>query len=565
MARLSKEPHSVRSTRESCKSAATDIIDKLEGAETVDIGFDTVNDGGVADQLQGGAERAEMEEVQRRESAFTRTSVSSLPESNFDLDDKSYTPPLIRPSFMRPESVRRMQMSSPTLGRSPRQSVLRYNRSQAGTPRSVRSIQARGSPRPRKRTSLATDTGVDGDRFPLVLLHVTLLPIRFPCSEEALRELLPEETLDALYLVRSKVDATVAHRGLLLSHPHDDYELLEERLLEALELREPRVTTCGHFQPNHAASDSRSSIASASDSGVGSSIDGSTVEESVCPTCHHGVRSVQNSGRFDAFSIKVYAANGLMRASAWAAAWTEMESVDVELLPWIDDEMRKKMVRRGEQEVLEQWQAEQERLREEGEILLQPRFENAASGDDRANFQDEKSIQHTLDSVVERLSSRDLPDALAAKPERDDLPQVYRPSQIPLSVLLHNYLALLLQDRRKVATIFVAIVALWLAFSRPLILGKAPTSTSADAGDLLPKMDIASASSAIQAATDATVLFGRQTVENQMPYGMTEAGVQDGSGSPDIREHAGHYRGDEPSLSIGEGADGVSTSARETT
>src|SRR6201999_4293007 len=112
----------------------------------------------------------------------------------------------------------------------------------------------------------------------------------------------------------------------------EEYEMLEERLLEALELRGARVTKCGHFRPR--SSDGSSSLSSeeerGSDSGVGSSVDSSG--EEVCATCGHCVKTA-TSDVDKTWTIKVFAANGLMRSSAWAAAWSEMERVDVEILP----------------------------------------------------------------------------------------------------------------------------------------------------------------------------------------------------------------------------------------
>ena len=210
---------------------------------------------------------------ERRVSAITgRTSVSSLPEwtDNTDNETKPYTPPVIRPSFMRPESVRRMQMRSPPpfSPRSSRQSVLRNSRSRAGTPQSVRSsVNAHGSPRSQRHISEETtssERAVNARLYPLVLLHVTLLPVRLPWSLEAMQELLPESTLDQLQVLKGKVSDTILQRGILVPHPREEYEMLEERLLEALELEEERLTKCGHFRGH--ARDSTSSVSTVGDS-----------------------------------------------------------------------------------------------------------------------------------------------------------------------------------------------------------------------------------------------------------------------------------------------------------
>jgi hypothetical protein len=85
---------------------------------------------------------AEDADDERRESTITSTTISSFPDSYYmtENDDAlnsyvAYTPPIIRTRFRRPESLRRMQMSSPPpYGyRSPRQSILSHSRSRMGT------------------------------------------------------------------------------------------------------------------------------------------------------------------------------------------------------------------------------------------------------------------------------------------------------------------------------------------------------------------------------------------------------------------------------------------------
>lgn len=145
-----------------------------------------------------GNEHENEDEQDRRESTFTRgTSISSLPESSvFDTDHESrmpamhqpYTPPSIRPTFRRPESVRRMQlMASPTPFErsSPRRSALRA-KSRTGTPRS-----ARQSPRPKSRYQEEEDVDEEKKEYPLVLLHVTLLPVELRWSAESMLQVLP--------------------------------------------------------------------------------------------------------------------------------------------------------------------------------------------------------------------------------------------------------------------------------------------------------------------------------------------------------------------------------------
>ena len=254
------------------------------------------------------------------EKNYTRTSISSFPESNYPTDyepttmHKPYTPTYSRPS------TRRMQMSSP----------LRKGR--LGTPQS----EPRGSPRSRRRDY---DLDEEPKRLPLVLLHITALPVKLPWTVQAMREVLPQYTIDNLQLLKSKLSETVLKRGILIPHPREDYELLEEKLLETLELQEPRISKCGHYRGRHSTDSTVSSGSTSADSGMGDSVDAS--DEEHCSTCHHHLRAA-GSGK-QKWSIRVYAANGLMRASAWSAAWSEMERIDVEIMPWIKDDLRIKL------------------------------------------------------------------------------------------------------------------------------------------------------------------------------------------------------------------------------
>ena len=128
---------------------------------------------------------------ERRESNSTTTSVSSVPDSIYptDVDNaipthNPYTPPIIRPSFRRPESIRGMQMSSP------RSSLLHKPRSRNSTPKRG-STTAKGSPRSRRWKSqdvLDEEDDQQEPQLPLVLLQVTLLPVDLPWTVESMQE-----------------------------------------------------------------------------------------------------------------------------------------------------------------------------------------------------------------------------------------------------------------------------------------------------------------------------------------------------------------------------------------
>ncbi|OAQ88912.1 translation initiation factor eIF2B [Purpureocillium lilacinum] len=276
--------------------------------------------------------------------------ISDIPPS--DMDDQDFvatvrgTP---RPPFRSPSSVRAMQMSSPpasVFGQTPRS-----NRrtplptvSRLGSP----SVSAQYSPKKTPpRFKRATP--------PLVLLHVTLLPLRWAWADvlEAADagDLSPEaKTLrDSWRQLQERTGDTVSDRGILLPHPQNDYEVLEERLLEALELplrRRARILECGHYL----GPANEMTLPEEMDSDCGDEYDeyrqsfGTNSRRSTregadkthwCRTCKSEIR-YDSLGQGRVFRVKVYASNGLMRAGAWEACWKEMERVDVELEPIVD-------------------------------------------------------------------------------------------------------------------------------------------------------------------------------------------------------------------------------------
>ncbi|KAK5632474.1 hypothetical protein RRF57_008188 [Xylaria bambusicola] len=156
-----------------------------------------------------------------------------------------------RPPFRTPSDVRAMQMSSPagSVVGSPRSSKKHFpSVSRLGTP----SASAQYSPK-RKSTPPRFKSRQEA---PLVLLHVTLLPLRWMWGD-LVNNLDPVEMSEQAKTLRNswrilqdRVGDTVIERGILLGHPQNDYEVLEERLLEALDLpvrRRARILECGHY------------------------------------------------------------------------------------------------------------------------------------------------------------------------------------------------------------------------------------------------------------------------------------------------------------------------------
>lgn len=293
----------------------------------------------------------------------SETSISSRPTPPIDEAEPRYTPRKDRPRFRNPESVRAMQMSSPPLlpihepsrehlkGSYKLMTPSRSGRSE--TPMSKKSGSRRGS----ARENHSPMPILTPQQAPLVLLHVTILPPQVPYSHDLMVKIMPEWLVENYKLLDEKLqDIILMRRGVLIPHPRDEYDLLEERILESLELQVPRLLKCGHFvAPEDTDLDDGT--------GRDSRMSGGTITEdhdwkedlaegedaSICTDCHHEVKKPGKgvgvgSRRWD---IKVYAANGLMRAAAWTACYNEMERCDVEISPWIPEELRKTMERRA--------------------------------------------------------------------------------------------------------------------------------------------------------------------------------------------------------------------------
>jgi hypothetical protein len=186
-------------------------------------------------------------------------------------------------------------------------------------------------------SSRMSDRTTGPGHTPLVLLHVSILECPMPAySREALERYAPKWVIDNYHLLHEKLGEAVLSRGVLIPHPGEEYDLLEERLLEALELCSPRLLGCGHF---YADSDTdveeefRTTDEDSSESNKSRAIceyahtekpvitHGEDIRD-VCETCEHPMRLPyrgvgHGTQRWD---IRFFAANGLMRAGAWAAA-----------------------------------------------------------------------------------------------------------------------------------------------------------------------------------------------------------------------------------------------------
>lgn len=285
--------------------------------------------------------------------------------------------------------------------------------------------------------------------YPLVLLHVTLLPIPEIYSALVMDQVLPSYLLENWKVLREKATDTVLERGILIPHPKEDYDLLEERLLESLDLKTPRILKCGHF---HLDPDEEADVA-----GSESEDDDDDDDADICDDCGRRVRdgrygSGTGSRRWD---IKVFAANGLMRAGAWGAAWREMERVDIEIIPWMDEEMKRELALRTEEERKHAALLQEESVKQDEQ---RPNMDaerwREIYGDDMSAFADSKAEQ---------------------APSSQPNPAPYRrQDEVPLQDLLKNYLVAAAQDRKNIAIFVLTLLILYLS------VAWAPTMSAPD-------------------------------------------------------------------------------------
>lgn len=329
--------------------------------------------------------------------------------SQYDKEEDEFVPTsrdTPRIPFRTPSAVRAIQMSSPTpsvySGATPRSSRRHHNHnpglctvSRLGSPNAA-AAAAQYSPKGRPTPPRFKPK----EAAPLVLLHVTLLPLRWAWGDvldatgddgdekpglgrKGAVGFQPSDELrrlrDSWRQLRDRVGDTVLERGVLLPHPQNDYEVLEERLLEALELplrRRARILECGHYVgPADEMADDDDGEGSEDEEGsrAGSTLRGladARKQRHWCGTCRGEIR-FEDLGPGKVFRVKVYASNGLMRAGAWAACWKEMERVDVELEPIVETALLRELERLSAVREEEEEERQREREQQEEEEHLQ--------------------------------------------------------------------------------------------------------------------------------------------------------------------------------------------------
>ncbi|OTB13407.1 hypothetical protein K445DRAFT_319952 [Daldinia sp. EC12] len=389
-----------------------------------------------------------------------------------------------RPPFRTPSDVRAMQMSSPpssVLG-SPRSTKKQFPTvSRLGTP----TTSAQYSPK-----RMSTPPRFKGRKeAPLVLLHVTLLPLRWAWGD-LLNNLDTDDVSEQLKtlreswrLLQDRIGDTVIERGILLGHPQNDYEVLEERLLEALELpfrRRARILECGHYLGP--TNESNLTEDEESEDEWSSQRSRSGDKRHWCDTCKSEIRG-DSLGSGKIFRVKVYASNGLMRAGAWEACWKEMERVDVELEPIVEPTLQEELVRLAATRQEAGNQKEDQNRREQsdansrfGTSSPQPepsRVGTPMSSETRRRRDEERLREiygHSPPPPQSREPSVHLEQPSSPPPSRRDEAHkqekshqaTYQNASFP--ELLLQSARVLMQDRRNVAIFTLSIFVLMLAF-----------------------------------------------------------------------------------------------------
>lgn len=410
-----------------------------------------------------------------------------------------------RPAFRSPSSVKALQMSSPppsTLGtpRSSRRTPL-PTISRLGSP----SISAQYSPK-------KTPPRFKRDTPPLVLLHVTLLPLRWAWGEVLNNARMDElsrdgkTVRDAWNQLQDRMGDTTIERGILLPHPQNDYEVLEERLLEALELpmrRRARILECGHYlgpSNEFTLAEELDSDEEDDDYEDEERSGRQSMNKPVhwCNTCRSDIR-FDSLGPGKIFRVKVFASNGLMKGGAWEACWKEMERVDVQLEPIVDLAVQEELERLStEQEQaggLHQGtgEAEDEYDDEPTELHHQESPDTPAAAKTAS-----REEQGAKKGPASEQRSRDAPQPSAEKREPQGKHQeVLKNASLPQLVM--RSARVLLQDKKNIIIGLLTVLIVMLA-----IRGGQPLHDPRTFQTIVPSQDAATAMATQDTAFETT-------------------------------------------------------------
>jgi hypothetical protein len=352
--------------------------------------------------------------------------------------------------------------------------------------------------------------------FPLVLLHCSLLSpslglqMKMPESWW-LKEVLPEQYWNRWKTLEERVlgNGEVRTRGVLIPHPKADYDLLEERLLESLELERPRVRS-DHFlgvEREKAESTEEESEAE-------------STRSSQCPDCGRVVATGVEMER--KWEIKVYAANGLMRAGAWGAAWGEMEKVDVEVGVWMPVEVRREV---------------EARLHDMGYTGLEE--DDTVRGDVEESEEERRRREIYGNSApdsqekIDGLFDEEYHEPRPQSEERHPHPATAQhPPTADLQSLLVRYLKALVQDRRNMVIALLSMIVLFYAMTPP-------ASQAASSGNLFPSTRQGSMTTTVTKTATATAVSECASATSTLfPEGMAPLSSISAAEGLSVRETA---------------------------
>ncbi|PSK51774.1 hypothetical protein B9Z65_3041 [Elsinoe australis] len=407
---------------------------------------------------------------------FYRSSISALPtnlssSSSASEPDAPYTP--TRPSLHH----------------------LRTSSRRSGTPRTARRDVGPkpAHSRPGAKRATREEKQDPPPDLPLVLLHVTLLPLPREWGCKGVEGALKEETRRRLELLRGRVGGEVGRRGLLVAHPGGEYEVLEERVLRSLGVEGRRVED-GHFVggvgmgEDEEVDEEEREEEDEKEERVDSGTEG---EEGArkCGTCCKRVGGLEDGvGGKRRWDVQVFAGNGRMTADTWALSWGEMEMVDVLVTPWVSGEERtgleKALAAEAEQERFREKEEKHEQEREAKEL----KEAHAVQAKKVQDWEEEWRRSRKEETEKRLLETAQMEEKMAAleahimdlhdsqqrrehskaelrKPRHtfEDLPPAFKPEQVPIEVLLRNYLLLLAKDFRNIAIVVLLAVTVMLS------------------------------------------------------------------------------------------------------
>ncbi|KAJ5925940.1 hypothetical protein N7454_007450 [Penicillium verhagenii] len=359
----------------------------------------------------------------------------------------------IRPreaAFRKPSSVRAIQMHTEDEGED--DEYITPTRRRPGM-RSPGSLPVKRSPYYPPNAS--TNKPKPKKDYPLVLLHCNLLAPSLPVpgasdlqNQDIVEQVLPHQYWKRWRRLQEKVGSGVLRdRGVLISHPEDLYDMLEERLLESLELQRPRVHQGHFFGHEESNPESEGEVSDQSESET----DGEQGEE--CLDC--GGRVVRQTDTNRKWEIRVV-----------GSCMGEMEKVDVEVGLWLPSNVRRALEKR----MLEERSAAS---KEEPQTMLTI---CEAGHQDMDARRLSASIERHARSFSEAGSIPSAAPPAPPVPEpTTDIPHREPEPEIALGTLLINYIRVLASDKRNIALVIMSVAVAFLAMgARPQQLQQVP-------------------------------------------------------------------------------------------